>query len=171
VASSSYHLAQINIGRALVATDHPQFADFMAALDPVNALAEAHPGFVWRFQTDEGNATAVRPYDDDRMLINFSVWTDLESLRDFTYSGDHVAIMRRRREWFEKMTDLYLALWWVPTGHHPSVEEAVARLEHLRQCGPSPEVFTFREFYPPPDADADVRTIAPTSVADPCPAL
>lgn len=171
MASSSYHLAQINIGRALVPMDHPQFADFMAALDPVNALADAHPGFVWRFQTDSGNATAVRPYDDDRMMINFSVWKDIESLRDFTYSGDHVAIMRRRREWFEKMTELFLALWWVPAGHIPSVEEAVAKLEHLRQFGPSPEVFTFRQFFPAPDAAADVRTIAPTSIADPCPAL
>jgi hypothetical protein len=169
VASSSYHLAQINIGRALVPADHPQFADFMAALDPINALADAHPGFVWRFQTDDGNATAVRPYDDDRMMINFSVWKDIESLREFTYSGAHVAIMRRRREWFEKMADLFMALWWVPAGHRPSVQEAVAKLEHLRQSGPSPEVFTFREFYPAPDAN--VPTIAPTSIADPCPAL
>jgi heme-degrading monooxygenase HmoA len=171
VASSSYHLAQINIGRALVPMDHPQFADFMAALAPINALADAHPGFVWRFQTDDGNATAVRPYDDDRMMINFSVWKDLESLRDFTYSGDHAAIMRRRREWFEKMADLYMALWWVPAGHIPSVEEAVAKLEHLRQFGPSPEVFTFRQFYPAPDTETETQTITPTTVADPCPAV
>lgn len=169
MASSSYHLAQINIGRALVPTDHPQFADFMAALAPINALADAHPGFVWRFQTDDGNATAVRPYDDDRMMINFSVWKDIESLREFTYSGAHVAIMRRRREWFEKMADLFMALWWVPAGHRPSVQEAVAKLEHLRQSGPSPEVFTFREFYPAPDAN--VQATVPTSIADPCPAL
>jgi hypothetical protein len=168
MASSSYHLAQINIGRALVPVDHPQFADFMANLAPINALADADPGHVWRFQTTEGNATAVRPYDDDRIMVNFSVWRDAEALRAFTYSGAHAAIMRRRREWFEKMTDMYLALWWVPAGHRPSVEEAVARLEHLKQFGPSPEVFTFRQFYPAPDAALPAS--APTALADPCPA-
>jgi hypothetical protein len=169
MASSSYHLAQINIGRALVPVDHPQFADFMANLAPINALADADPGHVWRFQTPEGNATAIRPYDDDRIMVNFSVWRDAESLRAFTYSGPHAAIMRRRREWFEKMTDMYLALWWVPAGHLPSVEEAVAKLEHLKQFGPTPEAFTFRQFYPAPDALAP--TSPPTRLEDPCPAV
>jgi Domain of unknown function (DUF3291) len=166
VASSSYHLAQINIGRALFPTDHPGFADFMAALAPINAIADADPGMVWRFQTADGDATAVRPYEDERVMINFSVWRDLDALRAFTYSGDHVAIMRRRREWFEQhVGDVYMALWWVPAGHRPTVVEAVARLEHLKQSGPSPEAFTFRQFYPPPDAEV----VVPASLEDPCP--
>jgi len=166
-ASASYHLAQINIGRLVAPIDDPLIADFVANLDPINALADSHPGFVWRFQTDEGNATSVRPYDDDRIAINFSVWKDFESLRAFTYESAHVAIMRRRREWFERLTDMYMALWWVPAGHLPSVAEATARLEHLKQFGPSPEAFTFREPFPAPDASAaDIMT----PHEDPCPA-
>lgn len=190
-SSSSYQLAQINIGRLLAPIDDPQIADFVANLDRINAHAEGHDGFVWRYQTAEGNATATRPYDDERIIVNFSVWRDVESLRAFTYSGAHVEIMRRRREWFERMADSYLALWWVPAGHEPTVEEAVARLEHLRRVGPSAEAFTFRELYPAPDAaatdadaEADARANAaaeaganarakaarqPMSLPDPCP--
>jgi Domain of unknown function (DUF3291) len=167
VSTSSYHLAQINIGRIVAPLDDPQLAGFVNNLDRINALAESHPGFVWRFQTDEGNATAVRPYEDDRILLNFSVWKDLESLRDFTYSGAHVEIMRRRKEWFEKMAEAYMALWWVPAGHRPSIAEAVGRLEHLRQAGPSAEAFTFRQVFPPPDAAVAERN--PLTLEDPCP--
>ena len=127
-------------------------ADFVANLGPINALADSTPGFVWRFQTEAGDATAVRAYDDDRIIINYSVWEDVASLREFVFSGAHMSIMRRRREWFERLTDLYMALWWIPAGHRPSVAEAVARLEYLKQHGPSPEAFTFGEFYPSPDA-------------------
>jgi Domain of unknown function (DUF3291) len=163
---SSYHLAQFNIARILVEFDHPIMRDFVANLDPINAIAERSPGFVWRLQTDAGNATAVRPYNDNRIAINLSVWTDLESLRAFTYDGDHVAIMRRRREWFEHMTDAFIVLWWVPAGHIPPVHEAVARLEHLRQHGSTAHAFTFREPFPPPDAPSVV--IDP--IEDACPA-
>lgn len=172
MAASSYHLAQINIGRLLAPIDDPQIADFVANLDPINALADDHPGFVWRYQTDEGNATATRPYDDDRILVNFSVWKDLESLRSYTYSGAHLAIMRRRREWFERFAEAFIALWWVPAGHTPSVAEAVERLEYLKQHGPSPEVFTFRVPFPAPDDAAAAATgdTLPTPLPDPCPA-
>src|SRR5262245_46814293 len=142
---SRYHLAQINIGRIAAPLTDPIMADFMANLDPINALADAAPGFVWRFQTDEGNATSLRPFDDEWVLVNFSVWTDLESLRAFVYGGPHAAIMKRRREWFELMPEAYLALWWVPAGHRPDAAEGVARIEHLKRHGPSPEAFTFRE--------------------------
>jgi hypothetical protein len=167
VPTSSYQLAQINIGRIVAPLDDPQLAGFVNNLDRINALAESHPGFVWRFQTDEGNATAVRPYEDDRVLLNFSVWKDIDSLREFTYSGAHVEIMRRRKEWFEKMTEAYMALWWVPAGHRPSVAEAVSRLEHLRQFGPSAEAFTFRQLFPPPDAGVEEQN--PVTLEDPCP--
>jgi Domain of unknown function (DUF3291) len=154
VTRPAYQLAQLNIGRLTAPLTDPATADFVANLDPINALAERSPGFVWRFQTEEGNATAVRPYDDDRIAINFSVWEDVESLRNFVYRGDHATIMKRRREWFDKLDELYMVLWWVPTGHRPTVQEAVARLEHLKQHGPSPEAFTFRELYPAPDASS-----------------
>jgi heme-degrading monooxygenase HmoA len=172
VSTSSYHVAQLNIGRLLAPLDDPQIADFVAILNPINALADRDPGFVWRFQTPEGNATTERPYDDDRILINLSVWKSVEALRAFVYSGEHAAVMQRRREWFERMTDVYVALWWVPAGHLPSVAEAVERLEHLKRVGPSPEVFTFRQVNPAPDTSGAEIPIEATAVSleDPCPA-
>ena len=152
MSNSLYHLAQVNIARMLAPLEDPLMADFVANLGPINALADNLPGFVWRFQTESGDATAVRPYADDWMIINFSVWEDLTSLREFVFSGQHMNVMRRRREWFERLADSYAALWWIPAGHLPSVNEAVDRLEYLKQHGPSPEAFTFREFYPPPDS-------------------
>ena len=146
-----HHVAQYNIARVLAPVDSPQLADFMAALDPINALAESSPGFVWRLQTGEGNATAVRPYDDDMILVNLSVWESVEALADFAYRSDHRAVLARRREWFEKQEAPYLVLWWVPFGHVPTVEEAKARLELLARHGPSPEAFTFRSPFPPPE--------------------
>lgn len=147
--SGTHHLAQINIGRLRAPSDDPMIAPFMDALDEINALAEASPGFVWRFQTAEGNATSVRPYDDELVLINFSVWESVEALNDYVYRTDHTAFLRRRSEWFERMTDAYLALWWVPIGHRPTEQDAVARVEHLRTHGPTPHAFTFRTVFAP----------------------
>src|SRR6478672_6661109 len=126
----------------------------MAALGPVNALAERSAGFVWRFQTEEGNATAVRPYEDEEVLINLSVWESIEALEAFVYRSDHTAYLRRRREWFGRMDEAMLALWWVPAGILPALDEAVARLDHLRAHGPTPHAFTFRHRFPaPPTVD------------------
>lgn len=143
------HVAQFNIARLLAPTDSPQLADFVALLQPVNRLADVSPGFVWRLQTDEGDATAIRPYDDDLILINMSVWESVETLRNFVYSSRHLEPLRRRAEWFERMTDHHLVLWWVPAGHIPTIEEGKQRLELLRRLGPSPEAFTFKHPYPP----------------------
>jgi len=165
--ASSYHLAQINIGRMLAPIDDPIMADFVANLAPINALAEGSPGFVWRFQTPAGDATAERPYDDEWIIINYSVWEDAESLRRYVYESGHVEIMRRRREWFERMTDAFMALWWVPAGHQPTVAEAIERIDHLRRHGPTAYAFTFRDLMPPPDAAESEIT---RSIEDACPA-
>lgn len=146
---SSHHLAQINVGRLRAPADSPEVAEFMAALDPINALADASEGFVWRFQTEDGNATAVRPYGDELIIINFSTWVSTEALADYVYRSAHTAFLRRRREWFERMDDVAVAMWWVPAGHRPSVDEAVGRLELLRRDGPGPDAFTFRVRYSP----------------------
>jgi hypothetical protein len=145
-----YQLAQLNIGRLAAPLDSAQLAPFVDALEPVNALADAAPGFVWRLQTEDGDATAIHAFDDEMLLLNMSVWESLEALADFAYRSDHREIMRRRREFFERMTEAYLVLWWVPAGHTPSVEEAKGRLDLLRTAGPSPAAFTFRLPFPPP---------------------
>ena len=151
MADDRYHLAQINVARLKAPLDDPIMADFVGNLAPINALAESSPGFVWRFEGPQGNAMAVRPYDDDRIVINFSVWQDLASLYDFVYRSAHAGVLGRRGEWFVRMSEMSIALWWVPAGHRPSVSEALARLEHLRRYGPSPMAFTFQRTYRPDD--------------------
>ena len=132
--------------------EYALMAGFVARLVDINALADSTPGFVWRLQTDAGDATAFRPYADDRVLLNLSVWEGLEALRGFVYRSAHVEVMRQRSAWFERFDGLYLALWWVPAGHLPPIEEAKARLEHLRQHGESAHAFSFATPFPPPDS-------------------
>ena len=147
---SSYHLAQLNIGRLIAPVDSPLIADFVAFLDPVNAIADALPGFVWRLQTEEGNATALHIYGDESLFVNMSVWESKDALWNFVYSGEHLAVMRRRREWFERV-EQFMCLWWVPAGHLPDIPEAEERLTHLREHGPTPTAFTFKTDFPPPE--------------------
>jgi hypothetical protein len=149
-----YHVAQVNIGMPKAPTDSPLLAEFMAALDPINALADDSPGFVWRLQTEDGNATAIRPFEDERLMINMSVWESIDELATFVYRSAHVDVMRRRREWFDHMR-LYMALWWVPAGHVPTTAEARERLDHLAEHGPTPFAFTFKIRFPAPDEDPE----------------
>ena len=132
---------------------------FRSALDPINALADRSPGFVWRLQTEDGNATAIRPYpDDDLMAINMSVWESLEALQQFVYKSQHVATLRARQDWFQPIEGPILALWWIPAGQIPTVVDARARLDHLKAYGPTPFAFTFRTPFAAPDSESG-RTV------------
>ena len=154
VPVTQFHLAQVNIGRFRAPIDDPIMEGFRTQLDPINALADQTPGFVWRLQTEDGNATAIRPYaGDDRMAINMSVWESLESLQQFVYRSNHVGTLRGRKQWFEEIDGPILALWWVPAGHIPTVAEAQERLRYLKEHGPTPHAFTFRTPFPAPDAE------------------
>jgi hypothetical protein len=146
---TDYHLAQINIGRALAPIEDPLMAEFVARLDEINALAERSPGFVWRLQTESGNATYIRPYEDDRIMVNMSVWESVEHLKEYVYKTDHAEVMRGRSQWFEKFDGPYMALWWIEAGHIPTVEEAKERLDHLRKHGESEFAFSFKRVYAP----------------------
>jgi hypothetical protein len=145
----SFHLAQLNIAILKEPLDSPALAEFVENLDRINELAEKSPGYVWRLKTDGNNATSLRPMGES-ILVNMSVWQDIASLNEYVYNSSHTDIMRKRRQWFEKMSEMYMVLWWVPQGHHPGMEEALARLEQLRQQGPGPEAFTFLIPFPHP---------------------
>lgn len=162
-----FHLAQVNIGRARGEMTDPVMAEFVARLPEINALADGSPGFVWRLQTEDGDATAVRPYEDAHILINLSVWTDVLALRAYVYRSAHSAVMRRRREWFERFDRMYVALWWVPAGHRPPVAEAVARLAHLEQHGPTAFAFSFAAPFGPDGLPMPRESVTP---GDACPA-
>lgn len=148
--TTTWHIAQLNVARAVAPLDSPTLAEFMAALDGINALAEASPGFVWRLKSDSGNATDIKVGDDPNLIVNMSVWASVEALFDFVYRTSHTKVMARRREWFEKPAEAFQVLWWVPAGHRPTVEEALARLQNLRRHGSAPDAFTFKERYPAP---------------------
>jgi hypothetical protein len=151
-----YVLAQVNVGRMREPLDNPLLADFVAALDPVNAAADAAPGFIWRLQTEDGNATSVHAFEWDRaggagVLVNMSVWESVEALAGYVYSGTHRQVLRRRRQWFERMAEAYAALWWIPSGHIPTTDDAERRVRHLREFGITPYAFTLKEHFPPPE--------------------
>ncbi len=142
-----YHLAQINIARMVAPLDTPTMAGFVARLAEINAVADGAPGFVWPLQTAEGDATSLRVFDDEYMLVNMSVWESVEALFEYVYHSNHIELLRQRASWFEKMGTPFMALWWVPAGHIPTVEEAKAKLEYLTTHGPTPLAFTFKQRY------------------------
>lgn len=146
----AWHLAQVNIARAIAALDSPQLAGFVAKIDEINLLAENSPGYVWRFKEESGNALYARPYDDDRILFNLSVWHSPDHLKAYVYRSGHADLIRQRQEWFEHSDEAILALWWIPAGQIPTVDEAKARLTHLRRHGPSAHAFGFRQLFPSP---------------------
>lgn len=166
---AKYHLAEVNMGRIKAPLDDPIMHGFMSKLDEINALADTSPGFVWRLQTTEGNATYFRPYpEDEHILLNMSVWESVDALKHYVYRTAHSEVLRHRHEWFEKFTGNYLALWWVPAGHIPSVDEAKQRIAHLNAHGPTQFAFTFKKIFEP---DEEFQRAIDWSGFKPCPAI
>jgi Domain of unknown function (DUF3291) len=156
--SAASWVAQVNIALPREPLDSPALAGFVANLEPVNALADSAPGFVWRLADETGDATSIRAFDDERLIINMSVWESVGSLWDFVYGGGHLAVMRRRREWMTAIAESYMALWWVPAGSVPAVEDARRRIDHLRDHGPSEHAFTFKQRF-----EATASTVQPAA--------
>lgn len=150
-----HHLAQINVGTLVAPQGDPQVQPFFDALERINAVAEASPGFVWRLKDEEGpGATYLRPAVDPLFLINMSVWDSVEALKEYVYRSAHASELARRRDWFRPSQRAHMALWWVPEGHVPTIDEGLARLWHLDGYGPSAQAFTFRRpFAAPPCED------------------
>lgn len=152
--TTEHRLAQVNVAHMRAALDNPLMEGFVARLEPLNALADSMPGFVWRLQTDEGDATSVRAFDDPLILVNLSVWESVEALETYIYRSDHLSALQQRAEWFDRPKKSPFALWWVVSDHIPSVEEAKARLEMLWQHGPTADAFTFRHRFEPDEGAA-----------------
>lgn len=148
---SAYQLAQLNIATMKEPLESPSMVDFVANLERINALAEASPGYIWRLQDEAGDATALRPFGDE-VLVNLSVWRDVPTLSDYVYKSAHTEMLKRRREWFSKVSAAHMVLWWLPAGHCPSIQEAAERLALLREHGASAQAFSFRHAFAAPDA-------------------
>src|SRR5450755_3012666 len=153
----TFHLAQINIARLIAPLDDPKIADFVAQLVSINQLADASPGFVWRLQSDAGNATDLSYCDDPFVIVNMSVWDSIEALKNFTYKSRHLQVFRDRNRWFEKMTLPHYCLWWIPVGHRPAIAEGRNRLAYYQRHGSTPEAFWFSEWHPAPPSCLALR--------------
>jgi len=147
-----FHLAQVNIARAKGPMDSPVMRGFVDQLDRINALADRSPGFVWRLQTEEGDATSLQVFDDERIIVNMSVWESLEALKSYVYAGEHLELLKNKKSWFEKMPGPILALWWIPAGTIPTIDDAKRALRTLETLGPSAEAFSFARSFPAPQA-------------------
>jgi hypothetical protein len=162
----TFELAQLNIATMKAPLDSPVMADFVANLERINTLAEQSPGFVWRLKDESGDATAIRPFGDD-IVVNMSVWKDIASVHHYVFRTAHTEMLKRKREWFERMNKAYTVLWWVPSGHKPTLAEAAEHLEHLRAQGSTARAFTFKDAFPPPDAICPGSSVA---FGEECPA-
>lgn len=148
---SDHHLAQLNLAVLRAPLDAPMMTEFVMLLDPVNALADRAPGFVWRLRALGADLAVCRPSGRDELILNLSVWQDVESLRAFTYSGSHLQVMRRRKAWFKRVAEVSVAMWWIPAAHRPTIDEGLERLEQLRRVGSTPSAFSMKHFFAPPD--------------------
>lgn len=146
-----YHLVQLNVAKMNADIEDPIMASFVQRIDEINSLAENSKGFIWRFQDDQGDATYLRPFEDPRILFNMSVWEEIEDLMNYVYTSKHLELLKSKNEWFTKLGEAHLALWWIEKGRLPSVEEALNKLDFIKKNGPSQEVFTFAKRFPKPD--------------------
>jgi hypothetical protein len=156
-----WELAQINIARLVAPKGDPRVQQFFDALDRVNALADRAAGFLWRLQSDAGNATDFQPTPDPLLIVNMSVWTDAESLFAFVYRSAHTPEMAKRKAYFARLDGAYQALWWVARGHRPSIEEGLSRLWMLDRFGPCAKAFTFKAQFPEPGRPAFPKDMVP----------
>lgn len=140
-----FYLAQVNIARVRAPLTDPLMADFINGLERINGLADAAPGFIWRLKTESGDATSIRAFGDDRIIVNMSVWESVDALFQFAYASDHVDFFRRRAEWFEKMSVPSVVMWWIRAGHTPTTAEAEQKHTHLIEHGATPQAFTFKQ--------------------------
>ena len=152
---SKFHLAQYNIGRIRRPLDHSDVTEFVAALGPINTLAELSPGFVWRLTDEEGQSSSyveVDGIDDPLIIVNYSIWNDLDSLKHFINKRRHIAYLRRRLEWLEHSEEATSVAWWVPAGTIPEVSEAHRRLLYLRAHGPTATGWPLTKPWPTPES-------------------
>lgn len=147
-------LAQVNIARMLAPIDSPIMAEFVNNLDRINAVAEQSDGFVWRLVDEDGNdATSISVYQDEYIIVNLSVWENIDSLFNFVYNSQHIEVFKRRKEWFEKMPKMHMALWYIENGKFPTAQDAKARLSHLQDHGETPYAFSFKNKFSEQDLE------------------
>jgi mannose-6-phosphate isomerase-like protein (cupin superfamily) len=159
VALMRYHLAQVNIARMRGTTAAPVMRGLADRIDEINRLAETSPGSVWRYTGSESSHQPFQvfsdyfvPYEPERLFFNMSVWESIEQLKHYLHHTAHVEMLRDKDQWMAHFDRAYLALWWVPAGHVPTVAEARERLQRVEECGATPFAFTLTKIFPQPVA-------------------
>lgn len=149
--AQDYQLAQINVARMRGVTINDRIMqEFVENSEQVNRLAESSKGFIWRLKDESNNSISFNPFNDEQVIINLSVWEDIESLEYFTYKTFHTEFIKRRKEWFQKYGKAHYALWWIKKNEFPDLTESINKLELLQTHGPSQDAFTFKTKYPYP---------------------
>lgn len=149
--TNNWHLAVVNIAKPKHPLDSPEMAEFMDNLERINTIGDTSPGAVWRYEDESGAATDTRIFDDPNMLINYTIWESVGSLKNYVYSGDHLDFFKRRALWFQEVVDLpSLVMWWIPAGTIPGIEQTREKVEYLKDNGPTADAFTFAKRFDPP---------------------
>jgi hypothetical protein len=151
--SNHHHIAQINVARMVAPLGDSRMAGFASRIDEINALAEASPGFVWRLKSETGDATSIQAFADPTILVNMSVWESIDALHDYVYRTTHRELVRERKNWFLPYDGPYYALFWIPSGHVPTVDEGKERLAYLAENGASPRAFWFGKRFSPSERE------------------
>ncbi|WP_346882480.1 DUF3291 domain-containing protein [uncultured Algibacter sp.] len=138
-----YHLAQVNIAKGLGALNDPIMKDFIDNVAQINTIADTSDGFIWRLK-DEDKDEALQIFKDDLLIINMSVWSDVESLFKYVYKSGHIEVLKRKKEWFKKNIANHMAFWYIPKGNIPTFNDAKIRLDYLNLHGETPYAFTFK---------------------------
>lgn len=159
--AKNWNIAQMNVATAMYPLDDRRMSRFVEQLDDINATAESSPGFLWRLQSESGNATDIRVDDDPLLIVNMSVWRSVEALFEFAYKSAHRVVVADRRKWFSRPDGAYQVLWWVPAGHIPTVDEGMGKLALLRRVGPGPRAFNFKAKFPPPGTSGVPEDLKP----------
>ena len=144
-----HHLAQVNVARLRAPVDDPSMREFAAGVAPIHRLAATSTGFVWQLRTDDGHGVCVQPSEGGPVFVNLTVWRDYDCLHAFTYRSAHADFLKRRSRWFTATPQPSTALWWVPVGTTPAVDDALRRLRLLRTYGPTPRAFSLRRRFHP----------------------
>ncbi len=140
-------LAQLNIARIAHPLESKEMQDFVLALNAINLLAETSPGFIWRLKDEANNATSFQMYNDPNLIVNMSIWENLESLRHYVFNSGHTHYLKRRKEWFIPLEQTGTVLWWIPDNHTPTLTEAQEKLDLLRNQGSSQKAFNFAQAF------------------------
>ncbi|KAL7574532.1 hypothetical protein ACA910_015887 [Epithemia clementina (nom. ined.)] len=155
---SGYLLAHMNYARLVAPLDDPCMSEFNLALDPVNALSRATPGYVWSLDhtTEQDRMDVPLLRSDPLLMPQLSLWESHQGLSHFAFKSGHAIYLKRKKEWFTSPPAPWSVCWWfLPSNQqpHPTLALAFGKLDQLRANGPAETAFDLKNAgkFPRPD--------------------